>query len=311
MSCFGIGVQNRLRRIAAAGAYGKNAPQCIICVACYDTIPVCFGFKPSQYRIGIRLCLAERIRRTQNISEAVIGIAGRAAACVHAQHIADTIVGIGCFARKRAAVILLCGDQLFPAVVGIFGFGPLCGCADGLYGFPFPDDIAAAIIFVLADRSDIVFNGDRLRKKPAESIVCICCRRSCIVCRLDQLSKGVVSACGKLPGRIVRLYNLPVFIILVFCGKGKIPCSVSSRQFQRFVPDIIIRKSVQMFCAVQKLAGLDDISAFIRVLCCDNGWGRRIADDCFGDLLVQTALSRVVVSIARLRQDDRVLHDCL
>ena len=66
-----------------------------------------------------------------------------------------------------------------------------------------------------------------------------------------------------------------------------------------------------MFCAVQELAGLDDISAFIRVLCCDNGRGRRIADDCFGDLLVQAALSRVVVSIARLRQDDRVLHHCL
>ena len=66
-----------------------------------------------------------------------------------------------------------------------------------------------------------------------------------------------------------------------------------------------------MFCAVQKLAGLDYVSAFIRILCCDNGRGRRIADDCFGDLLIQTALSRVVVSIARLRQDDRVLHDCL
>ncbi len=52
-----------------------------------------------------------------------------------------------------------------------------------------------------------------------------------------------------------------------------------------------------MFCAVQKLAGLDYVSAFIRVLCCDNGRGRRIADDCFGDLLVQTALSRVVKHI--------------
>ena len=66
-----------------------------------------------------------------------------------------------------------------------------------------------------------------------------------------------------------------------------------------------------MFCAVQKLAGLDYVSAFIRILCCDNGRGRRIADDRFGDLLVQTAFSSVVVSIARLRQDDRVLHDCL
>ena len=110
---------DRLCVFTAVRGRAQNAAQRIVGIACDRAVPVCSGFKPPQRGIGARFCLAERIRHGQDIAKAVVGIAGRAAACIHTQHIPDAVIGIRRLAGKHAAVILLRRDQLLAAVIGI------------------------------------------------------------------------------------------------------------------------------------------------------------------------------------------------